>query len=273
MEVTLSLQDFKAKFKFVPEKAFYMGVEREYFIADRNDRIVPRAPELLRAMQSVRCGSGRTEPLDPTRLFTYELSACQIEGRTNPCASPEELELELRTNQDILRTGMEAMGCRPCYQEVGPANMPLSIFPDPTGRYQEIVRQMSTDKLRAACSIIGTHIHIGMPDHATALRVYNRVIKYTARLCRIGDHSGGQRLRIYHELSPECVPTVYPSWKVYYDYCKENGFSKDPRCCWTLIRISVNGTIEFRMFGTTEYSGRIVNWAKECRQMCMDAAE
>jgi ribosomal protein S18 acetylase RimI-like enzyme len=49
------------------------------------------------------------------------------------------------------------------------------------------------------------------------------------------------------------------------------GFDKDPRKCWTLIRISKNGTIEFRMFGATPSLERIVGWAKLCHDLCKEA--
>jgi gamma-glutamyl:cysteine ligase YbdK (ATP-grasp superfamily) len=150
--------------------------------------------------------------------------------------------------------------------------MPLDVYPDPTGRYQKITRDMPREVLTAACRIIGTHVHIGMPDHETALRVYNRLCPYFEHLCEMGNGSFGERLAIYRQMAPKYKPTPYESWEDFYGSACKKGFVEDPRKCWTLIRISVHGTIEFRMFGATDNHERIVRWATKCHELCMEAA-
>lgn len=152
---------------------------------------------------------------------------------------------------------------------VAPGDMPLDVYPDPTGRYQKIIAGMPRKVLLAACRIIGTHIHIGMPDHDTALRVYNRVISHTRQLSNLGDKSNGRRLEIYKIMAPNPDPPIYKTWEEFYQEAVSNGFASDPRSCWALIRISVHGTIEFRMFGGTDDIDLIAAWAKKCHGLCV----
>jgi gamma-glutamyl:cysteine ligase YbdK (ATP-grasp superfamily) len=160
---------------------------------------------------------------------------------------------------------------RPSYIEVGQEDMPLDVYPDPSGRYQELVKTMPRHVLQAACRVIGTHIHIGMPDHTVALKVYNQVIGRCDWLCSRGNGSFGERLDIYRIVAPDCDPRPYQDWGEFYREACIRGFDEDPRKCWTLIRISKHGTIEFRMFGATSSIKRIVGWAKLCRDFCLDA--
>ncbi len=112
------------------------------------------------------------------------------------------------------------------HSEVAPENMPLDVYPDPTGRYQEITRNMPRHILLAACRVIGTHIHIGMPDHETALRVYNSVVPHYMELCEKGNGSFGERLAIYRIMAPDYEPKPYRDWDHFAAVVAEKGFGK-----------------------------------------------
>ena len=130
---------------------------------------------------------------------------------------------------------------------------------------------MPREILSAACRVIGTHVHVGMPDWETALRVYNKVIPHTAMLCEKGNGSFGERLELYKQMAPNWNPSPYVDWDAYYQAAVRGGFTEDPRKCWTLIRISVHGTIEFRMFGATASIDKVVSWAELCHSLCEEA--
>lgn len=257
----MSLDAFKKKFLFNPKRAFRVGIERECFIAE-GGRIVPRAPEVLASAKDV-LGLEDVE-------FGYELSACQVESRVGPC-SVGQLSDRLYERQDQLKALLSLQGLSDVHTEVGPEDMPLDVYPDPTGRYQEITKSMSREVLLAACRIIGTHVHVGMRDHEMALRVYNRVCRHWSELCDLGDGSSGERFAIYKQMAPYFEPTPYRDWSHYHEVAVAKGFENDPRKCWTLIRISVHGTIEFRMFGATDSVDRIVAWAVRCHVLCLSA--
>ncbi len=257
----MALHGFMRRFSFDPSKAGWLGVEREAFIQTTDGALVPEASRVLSALRAH----------DPNR-FGFELSACQIESRTRPCCVDELLD-ELRANDDALNVALSSLGLMANHHEVGPVDMPLDVFPDPTGRYQRIVEQMSPEVRMAACRIIGTHVHVGMPDHETALRVYNDVVQHVPRLCDLGDGSGGERLAIYRTVNPDCMPRPYGSWSEFHGVALAEGFADDPRNCWTLVRVSKHGTLEFRMFGTTQYVEMVYEWARECHRVCMEVME
>ncbi len=271
-----TLNCFKKLFQYDSQKTGFIGIERECFIADKNGTVVPRASEVI--LRTQRDGwliydnfvDGSVYG-DPGSSIGYELSNCQIETRTSPCPDLKSAQSELEYNEFNLNTTLARMGLRSMHSEVGPADMPLDVYPDPTGRYQKITQNMPHDVLLAACRVIGTHVHIGMRDHVMALRVYNYAAGRLEELCELGNGSFGERLAIYRQMAPDYEPKPYSSWEHYHQVAMDKGFAKDPRKCWTLIRISVHGTIEFRVFGATDSIDRIVGWASKCLQICQEA--
>jgi gamma-glutamyl:cysteine ligase YbdK (ATP-grasp superfamily) len=251
------MRKFLDLFRFDPQKTLYVGVERECFLLDQSGAVAPLAAQVLNKLPN----DGR---------FGYELSACQLEERIGP-SQIDDVHRRLLENDAIIRAVEKEVGCRRLHAEVGPEDMPLDMYPDPSGRYARITENMPRNVLLAACRVAGTHVHIGMPNHATALKAYNRVIESCYDLCQKGDGSFGERLEIYRVIAPDYDPPKYESWKAFYETALQKGFDKDPRRCWTLIRISVHGTLEFRMFGVTSSLDRVVSWAKLCHVLCAEA--
>jgi gamma-glutamyl:cysteine ligase YbdK (ATP-grasp superfamily) len=266
------LECFKGKFKFNPAVAFHVGIERECFLTDPLGNIVPNATSVIKHVEESGWHvDGDLEKSAPGAMLGYELSACQIETRTNPCEIGG-VASALRRIDSGLRNALQEIGLRALYSEVAPDDMSLDVYPDPTGRYAEITRTMPREVLLAACQVAGTHVHIGMPNHDTALRVYNHLVQYCEDLCRSGDKSQGRRLEIYQKVAPERNPPMYEDWPAFFNVAQTKGFANNPRDCWTLIRISTHGTIEFRMFGSTNSLGQIEEWATMCHTLCIGAA-
>lgn len=248
-----SYRKFCAQFKFDPSKHLMVGVEREAFLV-RNGKIAPIAQEVL------------VELPDRNR-YGYELSACQLESRVGP-VHISDLKEALLTNEREIKAVEKKLHFRRSHMEVAPRSMPLDVYPDPTGRYAEITSNMPQPTLLAACRVVGTHVHVGMPNHDIALEIYNMVVGDCAELCVMGDGSDGKRLRIYKKMAPDYRPVTYKNWEHFYHESVEKGFVDDPRRCWHLIRISKHGTLEFRMFGATSSINRIVGWAEHCHKLC-----
>ena len=251
------MEEFMNRFNFRKEGSLLVGIERECFLVNGTDKIIPRAADMLELL------------LDRSR-FGYELSACQLEDRVGPVEVSKIKEGLLKNEEDILAVE-RILHLHRLHVEVAPEDMPLDVYPDPTGRYQVITKAMPRHILSAACRVAGTHIHVGMPDHEIAMMVYNKVIGKADELCRVGDMSNGERLKIYQVMAPDYAPQSYASWSDFYEVAMRKGFVSDPRKCWTLIRISVHGTIEFRMFGATPELNTIVGWAETCYKLCCDA--
>lgn len=266
----MSLQDFKNLFAFSPDLVWNKGVEREVFLVGTGGEIVARADEVIQYIRARGWPSSHGYS-DPGYTVGYELSNAQIELRTRPHPNLKSLRTELEWNDANLKQSLQEIGLATLHTEVGPVDMPLDIYPDPTGRYQIITENMPRSVLLAACRVIGTHVHVGMQDHDMALRVYNYVVKHLEELCEAGNGSFGERLAIYRQMAPDYQPKPYASWDEYYQTALVKGFSEDPRKCWTLIRISVHGTIEFRMFGATDSVDRILGWVERCQTLCQEA--
>lgn len=251
------MEKFMERFNFRKENSLLVGIERECFITDLQGNIIPKSDVVLSVL------ADRSK-------FGYELSACQLEDRIGPVAI-DGLRVSLYANEIILRWAEAALNFRRLFLEVAPEGMSLDVYPDPTGRYQKITKNMTRHILEAACRVTGTHVHIGMPDHETALKVYNKVIGEIENLSALGDGSNGERLRIYKVMAPDFHSPHYRSWIDFYEAAVEKDFVTDPRKCWNLIRISIHGTIEFRMFGTTSDLNKIIEWANICHDLCKEA--
>lgn len=251
-------KEFLKQFRFDPERNLMIGIERECHFKNRKGKIVPLAVKVLNYLGSQ---GGH---------FGYELSACQLEWRIGPCFL-SELKGKLMEDETTLKKTGEKLGFACSFDEVAPEDMPLDVYPDSTRRFQRMVKNLPRRVLLAACQVIATHVHIGMPGYQTALKAYNSVINRLNELCRLGDHSDGRRLEVYRMMASNCIPPHYNSWQDFYDLSVKDGFTEDPRSCWHLIRISIHGTIEFRMFGATDNLEEIVSWATLCRELCEKA--
>lgn len=255
-------EKFFAQFKFNPAKVGFVGVEREQFTVDQAGCVIPASSRYLEYI-AILDGAVYKDSFQ----FGYELSACQLESKIGPCKIAD-LGQWLEASEAILRSVDDELGLSRVHIELAPENMPLDIYSDPTGRYQRITANMPKEILSAACRVAATHVHVGMPDLETAIRVYNKVITHTDELIRAGDNSSGKRMDLYRVMAPRYRPEAIHSPQELFERFVVQGFVSDPRQCWTIIRISIHGTIEFRMFGATDSIDRIVGWACQCHGLC-----
>jgi len=254
----MNVKDFMNYFNFKKERSLFVGVERESFIRT-SDWQFATGEDTQRLLKY----------LGDDMRFGYEFPACQLEDRVGPLKL-HEVEMALTTNDNKINHALEILGLLRSRYEVE-EKVPLEIFPDPTGRYQKIAERLSDNILRSAFSVIGTHVHIGMPDHETALMVYNQVTEYVNELCSLGDNSNGRRLEHYKKVATNFYPPKYRNWDHFFGTACDKGFATNPRNCWSIIRISAHGTIEFRMFGATEDTGKTMSWIKICHDICKKA--
>ena len=218
-----------------------IGVEREALVlCSKTRRVVPKAHLILKELRRyVKLG-----------WFGTELSACQIESKTPPCSSLSKLRKYLERQAALVRWAAAKHGLVVVYVDVAPVGIPLSVAKDPAGRYQRIARMLGPQRLRAACRTLGLHVHVGLPDHASALRVYNAMVPRVETYVRLGDRSGGERLRLYRQVQPDATPRQLGSWDELYSFAVLNGFAHNPRDWWWLLRLTCYGSIENRCAGS-----------------------
>ena len=236
------LRDFLKLFEFKSDMGGFVGVEREHFLQSERGDFAPLASDFLRLMADSR--------------WTYELSACQVEDRTRPQKDFSAIEAELLENNNDGALVAGKMGLRLTNVEVAAEGMPPDIYPDP--RYLAISRRASQDMIMAARRVIGTHLHFGVEDVERALWVYNAIIPHLDELCRIGDHSAGKRMELYKTMATNWQPPSYRHVGDLFETACAQGFAKNPRDCWHLVRISVHGTVELRMFGASNHVDEIM---------------
>lgn len=242
----------KRTFNFRPDGHLLIGVEREFFL-QRSGLIVPIAYEIL-------------QKLDHPAI-SYELSACQLESHVGPCYN-YKIRAELEEMNRIIHEAEADYKFQSLHIEVAPENMPLDVYP--AKHYLALADRLTVQRLMGACRVAGTHIHIGMKDADTAMKVYNQVIDAWSSLAKLGDHSNGERLRLYADMAPDCIPIPYKDWSHYHEYMDSKGYGS-ARDCYHLIRLSIHGTIEFRLFGATSDLEEIEFWANECHNLCASA--
>lgn len=250
-----TIDGFMSGFNFNPDLSGKISCEREMFLFDDKGNVAPWSPKALSVLQNENIG--------------YELSACQIESRVGPTRI-ELISGELQCQQDFIQESLLRHGITARYLSVAPRDMPLDVYPDE--RYLKIVSDLPKEVLLAACRVAGTHFHIGVPNWDVALHVYNRAVKKIGRLIDLGNKTNGERIAIYSQMAPNFMPVPYDSVGDMYEYYFGNGWVDKPRECYHLIRISVHGTVEFRMFDNTDSVDEVSSWGQHCLEACGDLA-
>jgi carboxylate-amine ligase len=151
---------------------FTLGLEEELFIAD------PAGGGLINAGEQVLERLGELERGE----VKNELHRSQIELITGICTTVEEAVAELgELRRAVLATGvgLVASGTHPTAVEGD------SQFTDKP-RYQRIRDWLGDAGATPVCAL---HIHVGMPDPATAIRVFNALRRYAPLLEALGANS------------------------------------------------------------------------------------
>lgn len=258
-----------SRINYNPSLRGHVGVEREFFLTEERNggyqyqewmgigwsaetHFVPRSPDFLAAIN------------DPA--WTYELSACQVEHRTDPLFELADIRASLQSG--IVRGSRvaESLGLRLSAIEVAPAEMPLTVYPHDE-RYANIVATLPAPVLAAACRVTGTHFHVGCASAEEALAVHNALVPHLDRLAALGDHSAGERIRLYKMMATNWQPPVYDSAEHFDAVANDQGFAANLRNCWHLIRVSRHGTVELRMFGMTANVDENVAWIETVRDI------
>jgi carboxylate-amine ligase len=137
------------------------GVEEEFFLIDDTGKLMPRAPEAL------------DDTDDTDADLKPELLRYQVESATKVCKTGHELVEELTGLRDRLATGAAQNGARMAasgtvvHAQSGDAQI------GPGSRYRRIADQFG--QLVVGGLVCGCHVHVGVPDRLTALKVSNHL--------------------------------------------------------------------------------------------------
>jgi carboxylate-amine ligase len=154
---------------------FSVGVEEELFLVDRlTGRQVNSSVAVREHLQGADS--------DWARRVEPELHACQVELISDPCASAAEAVDQLRRlRRTVAGTGAGLMGSgtHPSAAE-GDAEI------TDKARYERI-RDLLGDAV--ATPVAGLHVHVGMPDAKTAIRVFNQLRRHLPLLQALAANS------------------------------------------------------------------------------------
>ncbi len=151
---------------------FSLGVEEELFVADPDDgRLLNAGAEVIERLGELERGAVKNE-----------LHRSQIELITGVCTSADEAVAELCALRGAVvatGVGLIASGTHPTAREGD------SII---TGkpRYERIDAWLGDAGATPVCAL---HVHVGMPDAETAIRVFNGMRRYLPLLEALGANS------------------------------------------------------------------------------------
>ncbi|GGP63748.1 carboxylate-amine ligase [Saccharothrix coeruleofusca] len=152
-----------------------VGVEQEFFLVDPETRHpVPLAEEVA---------EHAGDELDVQR----ELTPFQIEVATPVCRTSEELYDQVLLGRTHLAKAAHAAGCRLMASAVPPLG---TAGPPPNTdepRYRRM--QYSHRKLLGGQGVCGMHVHVGVPDRETAVRVSNALRMWLPTLLALSANS------------------------------------------------------------------------------------
>jgi carboxylate-amine ligase len=154
-----------------------VGVEEEFLLVDPSTRRpVARAGDVL----------ARVRGLPPGAEVHRELSRAQVEFASGVCADLDELNDQLVTGRRVLADAAHAEGLR-----LIPSGSP--VFADPAPRLSEGERFERIEAMYRGqvddYQCCGCHVHVGVPDRETAVRVVNHLRPWLPTLLALGANS------------------------------------------------------------------------------------
>lgn len=155
---------------FGAEAPFALGVEEELLLVGDDNELIDKASRLLR----------EAEP--DSGAITGELFATMIETRSEVSVSAGEAVDVLReVRRELLDSGARLMGAG-----LHPTAAPGDAEVRQTPRYA-LIEDSLQGVLRTP--ICGQHVHVGMPDHETAVRAYNGIRTHIPLLNALASNS------------------------------------------------------------------------------------
>jgi carboxylate-amine ligase len=157
-----------------------LGVEEEYLLLDERGVPTPRSEAVLAA-------AGRTSTA-PEGSLQKELLAVQVEVATPVCTTLADVREHLCSLRGDLAQAARRSGCLLAPVAAAPVvgdgeEVPVSDVP----RYRDMLRQAPA--LVEEQLINGMHVHVGVPDRATGLRVVAGVRAWLPLLLAISANS------------------------------------------------------------------------------------
>ncbi|MGK5734008.1 carboxylate-amine ligase [Streptomyces sp. URMC 124] len=157
-----------------------MGVEEEYLLLDPVTALpVPLA-------DAVRAASG-LQAMTEAREVQSELLQAQLEAATPVCTGLAEIGGHLLRLRRAIGAAAQKAGCRPVACGTAPLAGGAPVPVTEGERYQAVHAQAA--RLADEQLVNGMHVHVGVPDRASAVGALNRVRPWLPVLVAMGANS------------------------------------------------------------------------------------
>ncbi|MGI8432232.1 MAG: carboxylate-amine ligase [Chthoniobacterales bacterium] len=221
-----------------PDHVFTLGIEEEFQIID------PETRELRSHIQQI-LGEGKVtlkEQIKP------EMHQSVVELGTDVCGSIHDA----REQVIRLRSELAAMAAKGGLKIASAGTHPFSHWFDQHitegERYATIVKDLQ--QVARANLIFGLHVHVGIPDRATAIHVMNQMRYFLPHLYAlstnspfwVGRNTGlkGYRLKVFERFPRTGTPDAFESISEYEDFLKlliKTGCVDNAKKIWWDIRL------------------------------------
>ena len=234
----------------IAEPEFTLGIEEEYFLADRATRdVVTDPPDTMLAEYEVLLGA----------QVSREFLRSQIEVGTRVCSSLAEARADLRRLRGTIASVADRHGMAPLAAATHPFARWGSQRTTERGRYRNLESDLQGVGRRLV--ICGLHVHIGIPDDELRIDLLNQASYFLPHLLALstsspfwqGENTGlkSYRLAVFDEMPRTGTPERFASWGEYrrhVDILVGAGLIEDASKLWWDLRPSDRfPTLEMRI--------------------------
>lgn len=183
--------------RFGSSRELSLGVEEEMLLVDERCELISAAEDVLEGTPQFLVGRVSSE------IFTE-----QIELKTGVCARAEDVLAELQeTRQGIREAGFELLGAG-----IHPSASAREAILVAKPRYEMVQKDLGSLLRTPPC---GLHVHVGMPDPETAIRVANAFRLYLPALQALSANSPFQEgVDSGHASARTMIVGGYPRFQV-----------------------------------------------------------
>lgn len=214
---------------------------------------------------------------DSTGQWTYEFTGTQIEYRTFVHSEKGHFIDDVLSMITFIKEEAQKHGLEIRFIPVGPEDISMDIYPH-NERYQKIQErfQETPEILRAAYRVAGLHFHFGVSNWEEMKAVYNEFVDELDSLKQLGDPTG-ERLAVYQIVAEGAEQDLQPprieSQEDFYQTAVDQGFAENLKDCWWYVRMTPYGTVEIRVFNTTDDPDQISAIYDRCCEIAQRALQ
>lgn len=237
------------RIEFLRSDPFTLGVELEFQILDPNTLdLVPRAAHLYELL-----------PAPERERIAMEFLQSIFEIQTGVCATIAEVEEDLAHTVRVAEEAAYACGCFLFASGIHPFARPEKQLVTEDDRYRRIMEELQYVGRQFISQ--GLHVHVGMPDGDTSVRICDVIQGYLPLLVALsasspyfkGEDTGFQsyRTKLFEALPLAGIADHLGSWHAYEEkilMLHRAGVINEVRDLWWEIRPSPYfGTLEIRV--------------------------